>query len=228
MPLQGKTLVSFDAAGTLFHPFPSVGAIYREIAVQHGLDYCQDELNKGFARGFRNVSKDDSILDGDQRERSFWKNVVRVSIENFEEQPKDFEALFHDMWETFSHGDRWKPSEGAANTLEHLRDQGYQVALLTNWDSRVRRVLQETGFEAHFDHIFVSSEIGFEKPDLEIFRHVERQTNTPPEKILHIGDSLKHDIDGAQNAGWSPILISEDDSHHSIKTIRSIPELLKF
>lgn len=226
MPLTGKTLITFDAAGTLFHPHPSVGAIYQEIAQQHGLNYGQDDLNRGFVRGFSRISKDESILDGERRERSFWKNVVRVSIEEFDEQPKDFEALFDDMWETFSHGDRWRTSDGARETLQTLRKRGYEIALLTNWDSRVRRVLQENGFHDLFDHLFISSEIGHEKPDREIFLHVEKATGHPPEKILHVGDSIKHDIAGAEAAGWTSILIGNESPPESIKAIRQLSELI--
>ncbi|MCH6256649.1 HAD-IA family hydrolase [Puniceicoccaceae bacterium K14] len=227
MNLRDKTLISFDAAGTLFHPYPSVGAIYRKVALKHDLDYKEDDLNRGFAYAFKKISKDDSILDGEARELSFWRNVVGASIEQFEQKPQNFDALFRDMWETFSHGEQWRASSGAFETLEALRNQGFKIALLTNWDSRVRRVLKENGFERLFDYLFISSEIGHEKPDVETFRHVELATSLKPKDILHVGDSLKHDIEGATKAGWTSVLIGNQAAASTIEYIEQIPDILR-
>lgn len=201
--------VTFDAAHTLFHPHPSVGAIYQEVMRRHGLEYEETALEAGFRQAFASVSKDQAILDGERREFSYWQSIVRESIAALHPQPRDFPALFQDLWETFSHGERWRPAAHAKTTLDALRQRGYRAALLTNWDQRVRRVVAETGFSQRFEQLFISSEIGAEKPDPKIFQHAQNALGLAPEEILHVGDSLQHDIQGARAAGWKAARIGE-------------------
>ncbi|MDQ8204399.1 HAD-IA family hydrolase [Pelagicoccus sp. SDUM812003] len=227
MPSSEIRAVTFDAAHTLYHPHPSVGAIYREVMQRHGLDYGKEELQAGFARAFASVSKDKTILDGERREYSYWQAVVRESISQLRPQPGDFSTLFEDLWETFSHGHRWRPADKARETLSELRRRGYRTALLTNWDARVRRVVAETGFEPLFDALYISSEIGYEKPEAEIFAHAQRGLALGPAQILHVGDSLQHDMEGAREAGWQAIRIIDEERHQAdYPSIRSLPELL--
>ena len=89
-----------------------------------------------------------------------------------------------------------------------MRQRGLKTALLTNWDSRVRQVLTENGYERYFDHLFISSEIGHEKPDREIFRFASEALELAPQEIMHVGDSLQHDVRGALNAGWRAVRIT--------------------
>ena len=114
--LSAIRAVTFDAGHTLFDPHPSVGGIYREVMLDHGLDYPAEQLEAGFRRAFSTVSKDPFILDGEARELSFWRKIVAVSIEGLEPQPSDFDALFAALWAEFGHGHRWKAVAGAAET----------------------------------------------------------------------------------------------------------------
>lgn len=228
MPLSKIKAITFDAAHTLFHPHPSVGDIYREVMQRHGLDIAAEELEAGFRRAFRSVSKDATILDGERREWSYWHAIVAESISHFSPQPCDFETLFADLWDEFSHGHRWRPESTARETILEVRKRGYKTALLTNWDKRVRNVLAETNFAALFDHLFISSEIGHEKPDLAIFLHCQNQLKLAPEQILHIGDSLQHDIEGARAAGWHTLRIGpENDRPAGAEGIGQIRDLLR-
>lgn len=228
MPYSKIKAVTFDAAHTIYHPHPSVGAIYREVMQQHGLDYPADALQAGFRRAFKSVAKDQTILDGEKREWSFWNAIVRESIRELTPQPNDFESLFENLWDEFSHGHRWRPDPNARETLIGLRERGYQTALLTNWDKRVRRVVEETGFSDYFDHLFISSEIGAEKPDAAIFTHSATALGLQPSQILHVGDSYQHDIIGALSAGWRAVRILEepDRTCKEYPQISSLSELL--
>ena len=88
-------------------------------------------------------------------------------------------------------------------------DRGYRIALLSNNDSRLRNVIQDLGIASIFEQIFISSEIGFEKPNPKIFKYVEREMNASAEEILHLGDSYSRDFEGAKGAGWSALLFGK-------------------
>jgi glucose-1-phosphatase len=55
-----------------------------------------------------------------------------------------------------------------------------------------------------FDHVFASHECGLEKPDLAIFRLVERASGRLPHEHLFL-DDLHENVKGARAAGWDAI-----------------------
>lgn len=205
--LTGVRAITFDAGGTLLAPHPSVGAVYREVALAHGCDFTAEALEAGFKSAFQEVSKDAAVLDPEARERDFWRRVVAAAIADLEPAPADFAAFFAELYETFAHAHRWRVLPGVEETLRSLRERGFRAAVLSNWDHRLHSVLDESGLRPLFDAVVISSEVGIEKPDAGIFRAAERALGAAPAECLHIGDSRKHDIEGARAAGWRALLV---------------------
>lgn len=67
-------------------------------------------------------------------------------------------------------------------------------------------LLREKGYEG-FDRVFVSCEFNKNKGSGELFDEVLAYCNTSPDKILHIGDSLKADIQGARKRGITSLYV---------------------
>ncbi len=194
--------ISFDAAGTLLFPKPSVGKIYQEVLTAHELLLDSGQLEKAFQTSFKIVRKDLSISKLECRERAYWKTVVAESIQQLTRLPDDFETVFEALWQEFAKGSRWRLNKGVSDLFDTLDSQGTPFVLLTNWDARVRSVLNDHGLQDRFSHIFISSEIGSEKPDRGIFDFAASTLNIKPSRILHVGDHYKQDVLGARNAGW--------------------------
>jgi putative hydrolase of the HAD superfamily len=225
--LARVAVVTFDAAGTLLRPHPSVGAIYREVGLSHGCDLPEDALDHAFRAAFHAVSKDPAVLDPEGRERDFWRRVVLHAFRSLGRVPDRFDAFFEELWETFAHGSRWRVYERAPETLHELRRRGYRLGVLSNWDNRLHRVLAETGLRLHFEVVTISSEAGAEKPDTGIFRRAEAAHGVAPAQCLHIGDSLKHDIEGAQAAGWPVLRVRHDGGPAAPGEIGCLSQLLE-
>ncbi|TVR47810.1 MAG: HAD family hydrolase [Puniceicoccaceae bacterium] len=224
-------LVTFDAGGTLLLPHPSVGAVYAETLLGHGLQADPDTLDLAFRDAFRQTSKDFSLADGEERERRFWRGVVERSLAGAGVAPDLLHTVFEELWESFSRGDRWRLMPGACETVSALAARGFRLAVFSNWDSRLRRVLEETGLAGLFDAVFISSEMGHEKPDTKAFRMVEAATRCQPEEIVHIGDSPLQDIEGAGRAGWHAVHLDADAPAdrppHVIRSLAELPGLLR-
>jgi HAD superfamily hydrolase (TIGR01662 family) len=96
---------------------------------------------------------------------------------------------------------------GAVESLAFLREQGIPVALLSNaTDSRyVERVATRLGMRPYLDPFVVSSDIGVRKPRAEAFRAVLDRWKLPPAGIVMVGDSLRHDVDGANRLGLETV-----------------------
>lgn len=202
--------VTFDAAGTLFFPHPSAGTIYSEVMVRYGLKLEPNQLNRGFAEAFKSTKKDGAIQDPEEREREYWRSIVTRIIENLAALPENFDDLFHALWVEFAQGSRWKLNPDAQEVFDMLEDREIPFALLTNWDRRVRRVVSDHNLESRFAKLFISSEVGFEKPDQQLFDLVAADMKLSPSEMLHVGDHLNQDYWGARDAGWNALLLSNE------------------
>jgi putative hydrolase of the HAD superfamily len=86
--------------------------------------------------------------------------------------------------------------------LEKLRLR-FQLAVISNFDGRLRFILWHLGIAKYFDHVFVSSELGADKPDPEIFRRALKLIHLSPDQILHVGDDPERDWEAGKAAGLS-------------------------
>ena len=91
--------------------------------------------------------------------------------------------------------------------FEALRDYPVDLVALSNWDARLRTVLEGVGLGERLSHCFISAELGWEKPDPAIFRHVAESLSLPPAALLSVGDDSCNDVTGAKKAGWSAVLV---------------------
>ena len=108
---------------------------------------------------------------------------------------------------------RWNlPTPGCAEALETLAASGYRLAIVSNSDGSVDRLLEEAGVAHHFETIVDSGAVGVEKPDPAIFRIALDRMNLPPERVIYVGDIPAVDIAGARAAGIRGILVDPFDA----------------
>ncbi len=95
---------------------------------------------------------------------------------------------------------------GAKELLLRLKD-GHRICLITNGLKAVQTGrLVKSGIDRIVDGIFISEEVGFEKPDKRYFDFVKsRIPGFKDNEAIVIGDSLTSDIKGGNNAGIDTI-----------------------
>jgi len=86
--------------------------------------------------------------------------------------------------------------------LEQLRPR-FDLAVVSNFDGRLRMILEQLGVTQFFSHVFLSSELGADKPDPEIYRRALELARIQPNETLHVGDDPVRDWEGAEAAGLS-------------------------
>jgi putative hydrolase of the HAD superfamily len=216
-------LLTVDAAGTLVRPWPSVGTVYGRTAREHGIEVSDEEVDTEFYKTFGRLQTCKQTNEGEESE--FWRQVVTQTFRPFAGN-KNLDPLFEELWNLFAKGECWKLAEKAESTLNTLRERGYELAVLSNNDARLRSVLNDLKIDQAFDHLFISNEMGCEKPELEIFRKVEQTMDRKPNEILHLGDSHSRDFLGARKAGWSALLYGEPKLEN--EQITCFSELLNY
>ena len=117
--------------------------------------------------------------------------------------------------------------------LQHLRDAGFKLAIVSNWDTPLDPLTERLGIAHYFDIIVASHDarVRSAKPDPHIFNYTLAAVGVSAEEVVHVGDTYEADIVGAQNVGIHPILIDRDNTqtgrwHETIQSLSQLPELL--
>jgi putative hydrolase of the HAD superfamily len=112
----------------------------------------------------------------------------------------DRDNFFEVAYEHFAEPAVWELYPEVPGVLERLQPR-FQLAVISNFDGRLRLILEHLGVSKFFTHIFVSSELGTDKPDPEIFRRALKLIDLKPNEVLHAGDDPKRDREAAGAAG---------------------------
>jgi putative hydrolase of the HAD superfamily len=92
--------------------------------------------------------------------------------------------------------------EDVLSTLQTFDDCGFRLGILSNHTISVRDTIEP--LVGHFipsEHIVISEEAGFHKPNPEIYLRAAQQVGAPPEQCVYIGDNLDVDAIGAVTYG---------------------------
>ena len=101
-----------------------------------------------------------------------------------------------------------KPKEHIIEVLQLLKTKGYKLGLVSNGKSPFQqRNFNALGVSHLFSTVIVSEEVGFRKPEKEIFELACQYLNMSAEEVVFVGDNPEADIDGANNVGMYTIYI---------------------
>lgn len=96
---------------------------------------------------------------------------------------------------------------GAMELLDTLIDRGYELYAATNGITTIQTGrLTQSGLTPYFNHVFISEQLGTQKPDALFYERIGQQIpGFSKDKTVMIGDSLTADIQGGNNAGIDTI-----------------------
>lgn len=222
--------VFFDAVATLILPHPSVGSVYARAAAAHGLRIPARALEAQFVPAYRELSPlrfsgRSRLQTSDARERGWWRLVVARTLERAG-YPDPPAAVVEAALEAFSRGAAWRLRAGALPTLAGLRRRGIQVAIVSNYDSRLRRVVGELGVARFFSALVISAEVGWAKPSPRIFAAALERTGVRPMEALMVGDRRVEDYEGAGAAGLQALRLDPHREERGDHVIRRLTQVL--
>ena len=84
------------------------------------------------------------------------------------------------------------------------------VAVLSNSEGRLAELVEELGWSAHFLAIADSGRLGVEKPGRAIVAWTAERLGAPLAAVVHVGDSLAADVEGALAAGMRAVWFNGD------------------
>ena len=195
--------IFFDAAGTLIHLPQSVGHHYAYVGERIGLRLDASALDRAFASCWRQMPTRPAI-DGPREDddKGWWRDLVNRVLNQVSPglDELDCDAFFEGAYSHFAEPGVWDLYPEANEVLATLHGR-FDLAVISNFDGRLRMILEHLGVSKFFSHVFLSSELGADKPDPEIFHRALRLSGMRPDETLHVGDDRERDWKGARQAG---------------------------
>ena len=153
-------VIFFDAGGTLFEPRGSVGSIYQRIAAHHGIATDAAQLQQNFKQAFAQqpplafpVGLPTNELE--RCERAWWRSLV-ADVFGATSEHSAFDEFFVEVYDYFTRAEAWQVFDDVEPALQGLRARGVRLAVISNFDSRLEKILAATELADYFDAVATS------------------------------------------------------------------------
>jgi len=158
--------ILFDAAGTLFYLTKTVGDHYAYVGRQVGLDLDAQQLERAFHAAWQQMSRR-APIDGPREndDKGWWRELVGRVFDQIAPSLSELDRdnFFEVAYEHFAEAGVWELYPEVPEVLEQLRPR-FQLALISNFDGRLRFILQHLGICNYFSYTFISSELALTNP----------------------------------------------------------------
>jgi putative hydrolase of the HAD superfamily len=208
-------IVLLDVGETLVGPRGSFGETYARVLRGLGLELDAERLRRSMEQASAELSRDlpagaDRYAQFPGGEPEYWLRFSRSTIERAAGRPVT-DALarraVERLRDAFLDPAAWEVFPDVVPCLTTLRQAGVRLGVVSNWDSRLPRVLARLGLAPYFQAVGVSRLEGREKPDPALFRCVLERLGGRASEALHVGDVPELDLEGARRAGIDAVLV---------------------
>lgn len=218
MVMKRPKVIFLDAVGTLIGVRGSVGEVYCDIARVYGVHADPQVVNAAFYESFK--ASNTMTFPGvdpeeiEEREFGWWWAIAAQTFQQAGglDQFDNFAGFFASLYAHFATAEPWFVYSDVRWALEHWQSQGIELGILSNFDSRLHRLLPELKLDSFFSSVTLSSQVGAAKPDPKIFEVALAKHNCAPEDAWHVGDSFRQDYEGARSAGLRGIWLRRQDA----------------
>lgn len=215
------THLLLDVDDTLYNQLTPFEQAYREL-----FDHVDLPVDQLFVKS-RYYSEEvfDLVSNGEMDKHEM--HIYRISkafeyfgIEISREEAERFQALYEKNQKEI------ELDPAMEELLNEAKSHGLKIGIITNGPAehqanKVRQLQLRDWVKEN--HIFISGELGIAKPNVELFRIVEKEMGIDPEHTYYFGDSIRHDVVGAKMAGWQSVWVNR--RQHSIPSdVEYVPD----
>jgi putative hydrolase of the HAD superfamily len=223
------TAVSFDFTGTLAG-LSRLGEVYAQVLRRHGVEVAPERVGPAVQEIWQELSF--RVPLGQERfgghpdgAVGFWRQLLEAVCRRLElPAPTAFAAA--ELYERFAHPEPWDLFPDVRPCLAALREGGLRLAVVSNFDQRLPRLLSGLELKDCFEAVVYSAAVGVEKPHPAIFEALLEELALPPAAVLHVGDSQREDLEGAQAVGLRAMLLDRAGGRGGLPTLAELPPRL--
>jgi epoxide hydrolase-like predicted phosphatase len=161
---------------------------------------------------YLNVSEEDwnevyySLIYLFHTNQSSWEGVANLVAKNFNATE---EQIFH-MQEMIKENRKTRNINlGLIEIIKDLKNKNYKIGLLSNNYVELRQEIKDFSLVDLFDTIVISAEVGFYKPQPEIFKILFDKLGLKSNEVAFVDDT-PNSLSGAESIGYTPILFIDN------------------
>ncbi|CAI5479084.1 unnamed protein product [Closterium sp. Yama58-4] len=196
-----------DAFGTLVETAEEETMVYASIGQKFGVEISPEEIGRRYEVAYRKPWLQSKLrYEGDAL--PFWHHIISESTgccnTSYTQELHGYYIQKH----------AWRFTDpNARAAFAAIRRAGIKIALVSNFDTRLRDLLRALDCYDWFDAVAVSAEVEAEKPSAEIFHAACDMLGVLPHEVVHVGDSRNKDVAGARRAGCGAAWLWNEDVH---------------
>jgi HAD superfamily hydrolase (TIGR01509 family) len=207
--VSGVRLLSLDAGNTII--FLDHARIARILAAE-GIDVTAETLIRCEGEAKR-------LLEDGYGERPAWEHegevgglgwgqtIATILVQAGIDRSR-VPSLLATLWRNHQELNLWwLVPDGLGPALDSIRALGVKVVVVSNSEGMLDVLFERLGIARYFDLVVDSGKVGIEKPDPGIWQIALAAYPTPPDRVLHLGDTYATDIAGANALGFRAALI---------------------
>jgi REG-2-like HAD superfamily hydrolase len=225
--------VFLDIGDTVMRPNPSWEHVYAMAFEEFGVDVDIEELHAALRVAYHHGGWGMEGGFEPTEETSFQRTVAidaaAIAELGLDPMPEAFYRRLSDLFMVTSH---WHIFSDAYPVLNALQQRDLVVGAVSNWVWNLPELLHALDLVRHFDFIAASARVGFEKPHPKIFEWALEQAGVEPAAVIHVGDHVDADVEGARGVGIGAVLIDRARRYRpemvpeGVPVITSLEELL--
>jgi len=113
----------------------------------------------------------------------------------------------------------WKPWPDTVAALRQLRTR-FRLAILSNVDDDLF-ALTRPQLEVDFDEVITAQQAQAYKPSLKLFELALSRIHAPAHRVLHVGQSIYHDVIPAQALGLATVWVNRPSARPGVGAVKA-------
>jgi 2-haloacid dehalogenase len=201
--------ITFDCYGTLINWEEGILACLRPVLARHNRFVDEGTILKLFG---------DFEADAEQGEYRQYREVLESVVTNF----GDYFGFIPKAEERKSLPGslaRWKPWPDTLEALHQLQ-QRFRLCIISNVDDDLFAATQPK-LDVKFDHVITAQQATAYKPSLKIFELALSRVRIPANRILHVGQSIYHDVIPAQSLGLATVWVNRPSARKGVGAVKA-------
>jgi 2-haloacid dehalogenase len=212
MPMLDFTrfeILTFDCYGTLIDWEAGILSVLRRILLSHQKEIDDAALLKLYG-DFEQRSEQGAFL----RYREVLESVVRQFGADLGFTPTGEEV--RSLPDSLS---TWKPWPDTGTALRQLKSR-FRLAILSNVDDDLFAQTRPQ-LEVEFDEVITAQQAQAYKPSLKLFELALSRIHAPAHRVLHVGQSIYHDVIPAQALGLATVWVNRPSARPGVGAVKA-------